>query len=314
MEYWNNGTANMKIFVSGATGVVGKRAVPSLLNSGNQVTAVARSQQKAETLQQMGAEAVQVDLFDLEKLKQAVKGHDAIINVATHIPPTSRAFLKSAWKENNRIRKFGSANLVDAAISTGVQIFIQESFAPIYRDHADEWIDENWTVQPVRYNQTALDAEKSVDRFIKSGGTGIVLRFSLFYGPDHGGATLDIIRFVKKGLVPLPASPEGFTSSISHDDAATAVVAALSVPSGIYNISDDEPVRRREYFNSLADALGVHHPKFPPKWLGKLMGSVGEMLSRSLRISNKKFCTQSGWKPQFPSVREGWPELVKQMS
>ncbi len=303
----------MKIFVSGATGVIGKRAIPFLLNSGHQITAVARSQQKAEQLQKLGADAVQVSLFDVEAIKQVIKGHDVIINVATHIPPTSRAFFASAWKENDRIRKVGSANLVDAAISTGVKIFVQESFAPIYGDHGDEWIDEEWTVQPVRYNQTVLDAEHSVQRFIESGGHGIVLRFSYFYGPDPGGATLDIIRFVKKGWVPMPGSPEAFVSSVSHDDAAMAVVSALNIESGIYNVSDDEPLRRREFFDLLADAVHVRHPKFPPRWITKLIGSIAELLGRSQRISNRKFRNVSGWKPQFASVREGWPEIVKQI-
>jgi nucleoside-diphosphate-sugar epimerase len=303
----------MKILVSGATGLIGKRAVPLLLNSGHQVTGVARSQQKAEVLQKLGAEVAQISLFDVEAIKQAVKGHDAIINIATHIPPTSRAFFASAWKENDRIRKFGSANLVDAAISSGVKIFVQESFAPTYRDHGDEWIDEEWSVQPVRYNQTVLDAEHSVERFTKSGGKGIVLRFSYFYGPDPG-ATLDIIRFVKKGWVPLPGPPEAFVLSLSHDDAATAVTSALNIESGIYNVSDDEPLRRRDYFNLLADAVGVRHPKFPPQWIGKLIGSIAELLSRSQRISNRKFRNSSGWKPQFSSVREGWPAIVKQIA
>ncbi|HEY7162508.1 MAG TPA: NAD(P)-dependent oxidoreductase, partial [Acidobacteriota bacterium] len=296
----------MKIFVSGATGVIGKRAVPLLLNSGHQVTAVARSPEKAEQLQKLGAEAKQVSLFDVEAIKKAVQGHDAIINVATHIPPSTRAFFPSAWKENDRIRKFGSANLVDAAIFNGVKVFVQESFAPMYRDHGDDWIDENWDVKPVRYNLTTLDAEQSVQRFIQSGGRGIALRFSYFYGPDPGGATMDIIRFLKKGWVALPGSPEAFISSISHDDVAAAVVNALNIESGIYNVSDDEPLRRREFFNSLADVLGVHHPKFLPRWISKLMGSTAELLSRSLRISNQKFRNASGWQPKFPSVREGW--------
>jgi 2-alkyl-3-oxoalkanoate reductase len=303
----------MKIFVSGATGVIGKRLVPLLLNSGHQVTAIARSPQKAEQLKKLGAEAKQVSLFDLDAIKQAVKGHDAIINVATHIPPSSRAFLPSAWKENDRIRKFGSANLVDAAIANGVRIFVQESFAPMYRDHGDEWIDEAWEVKPVRYNLTTLDAEQSVQRFINSGGTGIALRFSYFYGPDPGGATLDMIRFLKKGWVILPGSPEAYVSSVSHDDVAAAVASALNIESGIYNVSDDEPLRRREFFNLLADALGVRHPKFPPQWISKLMGSTAELLSRSLRSSNSKFRKASGWQPKFPSVRDGWKAVAQQI-
>jgi nucleoside-diphosphate-sugar epimerase len=303
----------VKIFISGATGVVGKRAIPLLINAGHTFTGIARSPEKAAFLQNMKADAVQLSLFDLDALKRAIEGHDAIINVATHIPPTSRAFLNSAWKENDRIRKFGSANLVDAAIATGVRIFVQESFAPMYRDHGDDWIDENWDVKPARYNLTTLAAEQSVARFTQSGGTGIALRFSYFYGPDPGGATMDMIWFLKKGWVALPGSPEAFVSSLSHDDAASAVASALNIEPGIYNVSDDEPLLRKEFFNLLADALGVRHPRFPPRWITKFMGSIGELLGRSQRISNRKFRNASGWQPKFPSVREGWPAVAKQI-
>jgi 2-alkyl-3-oxoalkanoate reductase len=303
----------VKIFLSGATGVIGKRAIPLLINAGHSVTGVARSAEKAAFLQKIGANAAEVSLFDRDALKRAIAGHDAIINVATHIPPTSRAFLNSAWKENDRVRKFGSANLVDAATATGIKIFVQESFAPMYRDHGDEWINEEWPVKPARYNLTTLDAEQSVERFTQSGGTGIALRFAYFYGPDPGGATMDMIWFVKKGWVALPGSPHAFVSSLSHDDAAAAVVSALKIESGIYNVSDEEPLRRQEFFNLLADALGVRHPKFPPRWITKFMGSIGELLGRSQRISNRKFRDASGWQPEFPSVREGWKAVVQQI-
>jgi 2-alkyl-3-oxoalkanoate reductase len=60
---------------------------------------------------------------------------------------------------------------------------------------------------------------------------------------------------------------------------------------GIYNVTDDEPVRRREYFDSLATGIGVGPSRFPPLWLGHLAGSLGELMSRSLRISNESFAS-----------------------
>jgi nucleoside-diphosphate-sugar epimerase len=102
-------------------------------------------------------------------------------------------------------------------------------------------------------------------------------------------------------------------SSVAHDDAATAVVAALNIRAGVYNVVDDEPLRRREYFAALAKALGVPPPKLPPLWLGRLTGSVGETIARSLRISNRKLREESGWAPRYPSVREGYRAVVAQM-
>lgn len=301
----------MRIFVTGATGVVGRRAVPLLIAAGHEVTAVARSAEKAKALTAAGASPVVVDLFDGDAVRRAVAGQDAVINLATAVPPSSRALMRSAWKEMDRIRSDASVLLVDAALAEGVRHFVQESFAPIYADNGDGWIDEGSPMQPARYNRTVLDAESSARAFTEGGGIGVVLRFGWFYGPDAGGATLDMIGFVRKGWAPAPG-PEGFISSISHDDTATAAVAALGVPAGIYNVVDDEPVRRREFFGSLAQALGAPPPKFLPKWMGRLMGGVGETLTRSLRISNRKFREASGWAPKYPSVRDAWPDLLRE--
>jgi len=301
----------MRIFVTGATGVTGRRAVPLLVAAGHEVTAVARSPEKAAALERAGARAVQVDLFDAAAVRRAVAGHEAVLNLATAVPPSSKAIMRGAWKEMDRIRRDASAILVDAALAEGVGRFVQESFAPIYADNGDGWVDEGSPMKPARYNRTTLDAEASAERFTRGGGTGVVLRFGWFYGPDAGGATLDMIGFVRRGWSPAPG-PEGFISSISHDDTATAAVAALGIPAGIYNVADDEPVRRREFFGSLAEALGVPPPKFLPKWVGRLMGGVGETLARSLRISNRKFRDASGWAPKYPSVRDAWPELLRE--
>ncbi|PWT87607.1 MAG: epimerase [Acidobacteria bacterium] len=303
----------MKIFLTGATGVIGIRVIPLLTASGHQVTAVVRSPDRAQQLLSPHVNPIQLDLFDRHSVEQALGEHDAVINLATHIPPTSRALFRSSWRENDRIRKFASANLVDAAISQGIRRFIQESFAPIYADRGDEWIDEKWPIEPVSYNSTVLDAEQAVKRFLSDGGHGVILRFALFYGPDKGGATLDLIKFVQKGWVPFPGKPENFISSVSHDDAATAVVAALNVPPGIYNVTDNEPVRGREYFNSLAETLRIRPPRFLPKWIIPLTGSLGKMFSRSLRISNWKLRENSEWTPRYPSVYEGWEVLVHQL-
>ena len=106
---------------------------------------------------------------------------------------------------------------------------------------------------------------------------------------------------------------ESFISSVSHDDAASAVMAALNLPAGIYNVTDDEPVSHRDYVDALADALGVRHPKLPPRWATPLAGSVGRLLARSLRISNLKLRNAAGWAPRYRSVREGFHDAVSAM-
>ena len=102
-------------------------------------------------------------------------------------------------------------------------------------------------------------------------------------------------------------------SSLWIDDAAAAVFAALNVPAGVYNVTDDVPMRRREAFDILADVLRVKHPRMLPRWAGRMLGSMADAIGRSQRISNAKFRNAANWIPKVPSVRDGWPRLVQEL-
>ena len=112
----------MRVFVAGATGVIGRRAVSALVAAGHDVTAVVRTPAKAELVRSLGATPVEVSIFDPAALRGAVAGHDAVCNLATHIPPLTRAAEPRSWDENNRIRTDGSRNLVDAALAAGATL------------------------------------------------------------------------------------------------------------------------------------------------------------------------------------------------
>lgn len=295
----------MRIFITGASGVIGRRLVPQLVAGGHQVSAVARSPAKHNELETLGARPVSVDLFDGTSIAQSMAGHDTAINLATHIPHSiAKTLLPGAWRENDKLRRITSSLLVNAAIAKGVARVIQESFAPVYAGQGDAWITEESALQPVRYNRTVIDAEQAAERFARSGGVGIVLRFAGFYGPDSTQLG-DMLQSVRRGMLPLPGDPEAHFSFVSHDDAAAAVVAALSLPSGAYNVVDDDPVTRRVLGDTLATLLGVKQPRPVPKWITRLLGSIGELMSRSQRISNRKLREASDWRPRYPSIREG---------
>jgi nucleoside-diphosphate-sugar epimerase len=295
----------MRIFLTGATGVIGRRALPLLVALDHGVTAVAHRPQSRAEIERAGAVPVQVDLFARDALQRALAGHDAVINLATHLPVGWRMFLPGAWAENDRIRRIASANLVDAAIAGGATRFIQESFAPAYPDRGEAWIDERTALAPARFSRSLVDAERSAQRFSGGARTGVILRFAAFYGPDSW-FTRDLIRYVRRGFVPIPGAAESYISSVSHDDAARAVVGALLARAGTYNVGDDEPMRRRAFVDALAEVLGVGAPRLAPPWMKHLFGSLGAMLARSVRISNRKLREECAWVPKYPSVREGW--------
>jgi nucleoside-diphosphate-sugar epimerase len=306
-------SARMRVLVSGATGVIGLRVVPLLLSRGHSVTALVRKPSSRARLEQAGATCAAADLFDIEALKRVAEGHDAIINLATHMPSaTWKMLFRAAWRENDRLRTQGVANLVEAALDTGVGTLIQESFALAYPDQGDDWIDESTPLEPANYNRTVLDAEQSVTRFTRKGGRGVVLRFAAFYGPDamqlHG-----YIDSLRRGWAALPGDPFAYFSSISHDDAAAAAAAALAAPAGAYIVGDDEPVTRAVFFGSLANELGLPPPRYLPDWTIPLFGTVGRLMARSLRLSNRKLKKATGWMPRLRSVREGWPVALAEM-
>jgi len=303
----------MKVLVSGATGVAGKSAVAALVAAGHRVSAVTRSVAKGEVLRAIGATPVEVDLFDAASIRRAVDGHDAVCNLATHIPPLTTAGWPSAWRENDRIRRVVSAHLVDAALASGTVRFVQESIGFLYPDHGDEWIDESLPPQPALATQSALDAEANVARFTAAGRAGVVLRFAQFYGAatHHSSAMVTMAR--RFGLAPMVGALDGYVSSIHADDIGAAVAAALGAPPGVYNVGDDEPLRRRELAAVFAAALGKKRLRTPGRLLAKLGGATSEAVSRSHRLSNAAFRAATGWAPTIPSARDGWPRIIREL-
>ncbi len=298
----------MKVFVTGATGVIGHRAVLKLVEAGHQVTGVARSEPKAVGLRQLGATPIQVSLFERPALTDAIRGHDAVANLATNVPPLDQAMNPQAWEMSNRIRTEGSVHLTRAAVEAGCQMFIQESITFPYADGGENWIDETAPIaRPVEMASSGV-AEEQAEWFSQAGGQGVVLRFALFYAHDssHSQAFQAAIR---AGQSPFMGMPDSYMSHIHAEDAASAVVYALKAAAGIYNIAEDEPMRRAALGNAVAAIEGVDQPSLPEPMSGEVPGSV-EALMRSQRISNARFKDVTGWVPQYPSIREGWQELL----
>lgn len=300
----------MRVFVTGATGVLGRRAVPAMVELGHEVTAVGRSPEKRAALERMGARAIELDLFDAAAVGRAVAGAEAICNLATAVPPGFRSFLPWAWRPMDRIRRQVSGNLVNAALaSESVRRVVQESFAAIYLATGDAWIDESSPVRPDWYNRSVLDAEHQADRFTRAGRTGVVLRFGFLYGPGDD-MTLMLVDAVRRGWYPLLGAADGYSSWVTHQDAAAAIVAALDVPAGVYNVVDDQPLRRRELGCGVARLIGAKAPRHLPAWAVVLGGPVSRTLARSLRISNRKLRRESGWQPKYPTALDGYAEVI----
>jgi nucleoside-diphosphate-sugar epimerase len=300
----------MKILFTGATGVIGREAVPLLTAGGHDVTAVSRSDSDRAWLRDVGARPEPVDLFDDDAVMKAAARMDAVIHYATAIPPQATMALRESWRMNDRLRSEATATLVDAAIANGVMLFVQQSITFIYADGADTWLDESAPVDPVwDVLDSAVAAEGHVARFSESGGTGVVLRMARMYG--QGPASADYIAAVRANEVPIIGKGDNYVSSVHSADVATALLAGLDVPAGTYNVADDEPMSAAEVVNSLADQLGVARPGHVPEVDAReALKDLAGLLTVSQRVANHAFKKATGWTPRFASVREGWADVV----
>ncbi len=219
--------------------------------------------------------------------------------------------MRSAWRDNDRIRREVARNLADTALAAGAETFVQESIAFMYEDRAEEWIDEDVPLDPAPHGDSALEAERQAHRFADGGGRGIVLRFGQFYVED-APHTMTMVKMAKRGISPFLGPPNGYLPLLHADDIATAVVSALRAPAGTYNVTDDEPLRRRELAEVLAQAVGKDKLRNLPYGGMKLSG-ITKMYLRSQRASNRRFKEATGWAPTHPSARRGLPAVVKAM-
>src|SRR5436853_1744860 len=248
----------VKTFVLGGTGAMGRPTVDSLVAAGHDVSALARSRERAVELQARGARPVEVSMFDVPGLSRAFAGHDAVVNLASAMPSTLQFVRLGAWRATQRIRTEGSANVVDAALAVDVGILVQESVAMLYADHGHGWVNEQAAVDHYPMARGNHAAEASANRFTATGRTGIILRFGLFYGPGarHREQFLAMARI---GVVPVLGHRDGYLSSIHVTDGGRAVSAVLTAAAGVYNVVDDEPLTKRDYATALARAAG-HRP------------------------------------------------------
>lgn len=299
------------VFVTGATGELGSATIPHLLGAGHEVRGVARSDDKAARLAAAGVEPVRVDVFDGPALHDAVRGADAVLHLATSIPPMKHARRRSAWETNDRLRTETTRLLVDAALASGAHTLVAESITFPYRAAGDDWIDESSPYDARPWLASVADLEDEVARFAAGGGQGVALRFGAFVGPT-ARSTDEQLAVASRGIAPVVGRPDAYFSVIHTDDAGTAVAAALDAPAGVYNVVDDEPLRRRDHVDAFAQAFGLRRPRFAPGPLQRLAtGPAGEVLGRSQRVSNRRLRDVTGWAPRHASAREAWVDVAR---
>ena len=300
----------MRVFVAGASGAIGTRLVPQLIDRGHRVTGTSTSRANGERVRALGAEPVVLDLLDHAAVRRAVleAKPDAIVHQATALAGVRFSrHLDRSFAQTNRLRTEGTDALVAAAWEAGVRRFVAQSFASMRYAREGEMVkseDDPLDPTPVASMSETDAAMRHLDRAVTDYG-GIALRYGGFYGdPDDG-----LLEPVRKRQFPIVGDGGGVSSFIHLDDAAAATVLALEHDrGGVYNVVDDEPAPVREWLPVLARVLGAKPPRRFPRWLARLFaGEAGVMMGTESRgASNAKAKRELGWTPRHASWREGF--------
>jgi nucleoside-diphosphate-sugar epimerase len=300
----------MRVFVAGATGAIGARLVPQLVERGHEVIGTSRTQERADSLRTWGAEPVVLDLLDRTAVQRAIAAAqpDAIVHQATALASLSdfKHFDRS-FAQTNRLRTAGTDALLAAAGEAGVRRFVAQSYAgwPYARQGGpvkteDDPLDP---MPPAAMRQT-LAAIRHLEQAVVGAG-GIALRYGGFYGsPDD--AQLEPVRQRRFAIV---GDGGGIWSFVHLGDAAAATALAVERGApGIYNVVDDDPAPVREWLPALAAAIGAKPPLRVPRWLARLVaGEAGVVLLTETRgASNAKAKRELGWTLRYPSWRQGF--------
>ena len=308
----------MKIFVAGATGVVGRQLVPMLVARGHEVTAMTRSPGKDASLRAIGATAVAVaDGLDRESVLRAVTRSkpEVVVHQLTALAGTSdfKNFDRS-FALTNQLRTEGTDHLLEGARAAGARRFVAQSYTgwPFAREGGpvkteDDPLDPD---PPARMRQT-LEAIRHVEAVAQAAGIeGLALRYAGFYGPGTSvSPDGEIVAAVRKRKLPIVGSGAGVWSFIHIEDAAAATLAAIEGGApGVYNIADDDPAPVSVWLPALAAAVGAKPPMRVPAWLAwPLAGAAGiSMMTRIRGASNAKARREFSWELRYPSWRQGF--------
>jgi nucleoside-diphosphate-sugar epimerase len=300
----------MRVFVAGASGAIGSRLVPQLIDRGHEVIGAFRSPGSAERVRALGAQPIALDLLDARAVRKAVleTEPEAIVHQATALADVrfSRN-LDRTFAQTNRLRTEGTDALLAAAREAGVRRFVAQSFAS-YRYAREggpvKTEEDPLDPSPVATTRETNAAMRHLEEAVTDAG-GIALRYGGFYGAPNDG----LIEPVRKRQFPIVGNGGGVFSFIHLDDAAAATVLALEHDgAGIYNTVDDEPAPVRDWLPVLANALGAGPPRHFPRWLARLVaGEAAVVMGTEARgASNAKAKRELGWTLRYPSCREGF--------
>jgi nucleoside-diphosphate-sugar epimerase len=311
----------MKVFVAGASGVIGRPLVRQLVAAGHDVVGMTSREAGKSAIEHAGGRAVVCDALDPDAVRETVAAAapEVVVNELTKLPRDydTRKLDERFYAPTNRIRTEGGGNLLTSAIEAGARRFVTQSIAFLYAPEGEMVKDEGgrpWTdaAPPfgdgvramVSHERAVLDAD---------GIDGLVLRYGWFYGSGtYYASDGSIAQMVRKRRFPVVRGSDGLFSFIHVEDAVGATVTACERGEpGVYNVVDDEPATVEQWLPAYAEALGAKRPWKVPGFIARLLGGTAARMVIGLRgASNAKARRELGWEPTYSSWRVGFREAL----
>lgn len=309
----------MRVFVAGATGALGRPVVRYLVEAGHEVTGMTRHEAKRAELERAGVSAAVADALDREMVARVVEDArpEAVLDLLTALPQAG-PMRPSHFDATDRVRREGTANVLEAATAARARRYVAESIAFLYRWDLDGPAAEDAPLLDLdrlssAYRRAYGGAVAKERRVLGADGIeGIVLRFGSFYGPETG-TTQELVRLARRGRLYLPAGGPALLPWIHIEDAAAATVAALERgrPREVYNVVDDDEVTVGAFAAEVARRVDGAPPRAIPTWVARIAVPFAARFFTEprLRVSNQRAKRELGWEPSFPTHREGLSKL-----
>ena len=302
----------MKVFVTGATGFVGKAVVKALLQRNHEVVGLVRDVNKGKALEQLGVTLASGDMLQPSTYEGVVPTVDAVIHVAQY--GIKGRFTLKKFKQIEQADVLMTQTLAHACLAHDKKL-IYTSGVFNYGDHGDEWITEETPLHPspLGIAHTRV-AQELLSLYQEQHLRVIIISPGFVYGPG-GLFKQSFYDPLQKGQLRIFGKGENYWSIIHVEDLAAAYALAVESEAygQTYNIVDDQPLLLRDLINTFTDAMGKKRVGSMPPWLLKLIigGPLVDSLITSFRIKNEKAKRELGWQPQYPTFKDGLPEVLK---
>jgi nucleoside-diphosphate-sugar epimerase len=309
----------MRVLVAGASGVVGRRLVPLLVEAGHEVIGMTSTPERVDALRAARAEPVVCDALDGAAVREAVvaASPEVVVHALTRVPAKLHPRrMPREFETTDRLRAEGARHLVDAARAAGARRVVAHAIAFAYRQDAPGLSSEDepiWLDAPKQFRRTARSLAE-LERHVTTaeGLEGVVLRNGHYYGPGtHVGRDGSMAAAVRARRLPIVGDGGGTFSFVHVEDVARATAQAVDGGApGIYNVVDDDPAPVREWLPYYAETLGAPPPRRVPR-IAALVATGGwglAFMTTQRGASNDRAKADLGWQPRWTSWRTGFRE------